>query len=104
MSNQLKQKLYQLALRTFDPKQLIYLDETGATINMIRDYARSPRGQRAHALKSTNRGTRVSTIGALSYNGLMCELCFEGTLNTHLFNYFIEHILAPKLKKGNVVI
>jgi transposase len=41
VSNQLKCKLYQLALRHLDPKQLIYLDETGATINMIRDHARS---------------------------------------------------------------
>lgn len=104
ISNQLKTKLYQLAIKTYAPEQLIYLDETGATINMIRDYARSLGYQRAYASKSTNRGTRVSTIGALGYHGLIAELCFEGTLNTHLFNYFIETMLAPKLKKGNVLI
>lgn len=104
VSNQLKTKLYQLALHQLEPKQLIYLDETGMTINMIRDNARSPRGQRAYATKSLNRGTRVSTIGALSYNGLVAELCFEGTLNIHLFNYFIETILLPKLQPSNVII
>jgi len=102
--NQFKQKLYQWSLRHLSPKQLIYLDETGATINMIRDYARSPQGQRAYATKSLERGTRISTIGALGYNGLIAELCFEGTLNTHVFNYFIENRLAPKLKKGDVLI
>lgn len=104
VKNQFKRKLYQWSLRHLDPKQLIYLDETGATINMIRDYARSPSGQRAYATKSLNRGTRVSTIGALCHNGLVAELCFEGTLNTHIFNYFIKNLLAPKLKKGDVVI
>lgn len=84
VSNQLKTKLYQLALRQLEPKQLIYLDETGMTINMVREHARSKCGQRAHATKSLNRGTRVSTIGALSCHGLIAELCFEGTLNIAL--------------------
>ena len=61
-------------------------------------------GQRAYAIKSTNRGTRISTIGALSHNGLVAELCFEGTLTSHLFNYFIETLLIPKLQPGNVLI
>ena len=104
VSNQLKTKLYQLALRQLEPKQLIYLDETGMTINMVREHARSKCGQRAHATKSLNRGTRVSTIGALSCHGLIAELCFEGTLNSHLFNYFIETLLVPKLQPGNVII
>jgi transposase len=71
---------------------------------MIRDNARSPCVQRAYATKSTNRGTQVSTIGALSHNGLVAELCFEGTLNTHVFNYFIETLLVPKLQPENVII
>jgi transposase len=71
---------------------------------MVCEFARSPMGERAHALKSTNRGTRISTIGALNFQGLAAELGFEGTLNTLIFNYFIEKHLAPKLQAGNVVI
>jgi transposase len=96
--------LYRNALELKDPEQLIFLDETGAVINMIREQARSPIGQRAYATQSLNRGTRISTIGALSHSGLVAELCFEGTLNTHIFNDFTENFLAPKCQPGQVVI
>ncbi len=71
---------------------------------MIREQARSPCGQRAYATQSLNRGTRISTIGALNHSGLVAELCFEGTLNTNIFNYFTENFLAPKCQPGQVVI
>ena len=100
----MKRTLYDLSIRQLDPQKLIYLDETGATLNMVYEFARSPVGERAHALKSTNRGTRISMIGALHFQGLVAELCFEGTLDTLMFNYFIEKHLAPKLQAGNVVI
>jgi len=103
VTNQLKRKCY-LALEPVELEQLIFLDETGATIHMIRDKARSPIRQRAYATQSLNRGTRISTIGARSHSGLVAELCFEGTLNTPVFNYFTENFLAPKLQPGNVVV
>jgi len=39
--------------------------------NMTRSHARSPVGQRAHCENSLTRGTRISTIGALGYEGLL---------------------------------
>jgi transposase len=83
---------------------LIFLDELGATLNLTLDYGRSVRGQRVYGYKPTARGQRISTIGALSGQGLETALCFEGTLNGAVFVYFLEHFLGPLLKPGQVVV
>ncbi len=35
---------------------------------------------------------------------ILAPLCFQGTCNTKLFDYWIEHFLIPELKPGQVVI
>jgi transposase len=76
----------------------------GATLNLSLDYGRAPRGQRVYGQRPTARGQRISTIGALSGQGLETALCFEGTLNGAVFVYFLEHFLCPLLKPGHIVV
>lgn len=85
-------------------EQLIFLDEVGATLNLSLEYGRSVRGQRVYGHRPTARGQRISTIGALSSQGVETALCFEGTLNGAIFVYFLEHFLCPVLKPGQVVV
>lgn len=84
--------------------QLIFIDEAGAGQNMCLEYGRSQKNKRVHTKVPVARGKRVSTIGALSLNGLSATFCFEGTLNTTVFLYFLTQFLVPKLKPGNVVV
>ena len=51
-----------------------------------------------------SKGERISTIGALSTEGLIASMCYEGTLNGDIFLYFLENFLVPQLESGNVVI
>src|SRR5512138_825456 len=85
-------------------EQLSFLDEVGATLNLSLDYGRAVRGQRVYGQRPTARGQRISTIGALSGQGLETALCVEGTLNGAVFVYFLEHFLCPVLKPGQVVV
>ena len=67
-------------------------------------YGRSAKGQRAYGLKPTSRGQRLSTVGRLGSEGLQTALCFEGTLNGHVFLFFLEHFLLPLLRPGDTVL
>ena len=53
-----------------DPARTLFIDETGSTTAMVRDYARSPRGQRAHEEAPRNYGDVITIVGALTANGL----------------------------------
>jgi hypothetical protein len=37
---------YEVTMATVDPEWAFFIDETGTTVEMSRDYARSPEGQR----------------------------------------------------------
>jgi DDE superfamily endonuclease len=82
----------------------VFIDETGATLNLTRTYGRAPMDERVYGEKLTAPGQRISTIGALSSEGLKTALCFEGTLNGAVFLYFLEQFLCPLLKPGQYVI
>lgn len=47
---------------------------------------------------------RESFIAALCQKKIIAPLAFKGTCNTTLFNEWVEKILTPELKPGQVVI
>ena len=70
---------------------------------MTPAYGRSLKGERASGSCPVSQGKRISTIGALSTEGVIAGMSFEGTLDGNVFLYFLENILVPQLKSGNVV-
>lgn len=95
---------YFAEVSSIENDQLVFIDEMGATLNLETDYGRSQKGQRAVGPKPTTRGTRVSTVGALSAAGLKATRCFEGTMNGEVFLTFLTHWWLPILKTGQVLI
>ena len=76
----------------------------GAALNLTPVYGRSPKGTRAYGEKPTSPGTRISTLGAMTMNAMCSAMCFEGTLNGHVFLFFLKHFLCPLLRPGHIVI
>ncbi|QBQ56182.1 transposase [Nitrosococcus wardiae] len=95
---------YWVEVSLCSPEDFIVLEETGAVLNLTPAYGRAPQGQRAYGKKPTTQGERISTIGALSRDGVLPAMCFEGTLNGPVFLYDVEHFLWPHLHEGKVVI
>lgn len=85
-------------------ENFIFLDEVGANLNMTLAYGRGPSNERVYGDKPVAGGERISTVGAMSLNGIETAMCFEGTLNSVVFLYFIEHFLVPLLKPHHVVV
>lgn len=85
-------------------KQLVFIDEFGATTNMTRTRARGPRGQRIVCKTPHGHWKMLSTIAAMSVAGMITGLTFDGATDTDTFVAFVERCLVPVLKAGHVVV
>ena len=82
-----------------------FLDETGLRLDYTRRYGRARGGQRVSGAVPLRRPARSLTlIGALSVRGLHGVQVLEGALNQPSFALYISRILAPQLRRGDVLV
>lgn len=91
-------------MKEVDATRLIFLDECGSTIALTPLYARAPKGQRAHGSVPRNRGTNMTLLASLSLVGIGGSMSIEGAVNAAAFDVYVEHILAPSLLPGQIVV
>ena len=82
----------------------MFIDETGSTISMSRQYAWAPRGTRAEDAIPRNRGTVTTVIGALTVDGLTAVMTIEGGTTGDVFVTYLEKVLLPQLLPGDIVV
>jgi transposase len=87
-----------------EPTRFVFVDETGSHLGLVRLYARAPRGERALGSAPRNRGRAHTTITSLSLDGPGPGLLVEGGISTAGFEAYVEHILAPTLRPGRIVV
>jgi transposase len=71
---------------------------------MTRRYGRAPRGERVCDIAPRNYGAHTSVIGAMGLRGLVATLAVEGAVDTLCFDAYLERVLAPRLRPGDVVV
>ena len=84
--------------------QLVFLDEFGATTTMTRSRARGPRGKRIVAKTPHGHWKILSTIAAMTVEGMLTGCTFDGATDTEMFLAFVEQFLVPQLKPGQLVV
>jgi len=87
-----------------DPARLVFLDETWASTNMARRYGRAPRGQRCLGSVPNGHWKSTTFIGALRHDGLTAPMVIEGAMNGRAFLAYVQQVLCPTLKPGDIVI
>jgi transposase len=86
-----------------DPKRLVFIDETSVASNITRLYGRAPRGERlVHKVLYGNWKT-TTFIAALRHDHVTAPFVLEGAMNGETFRAYVEQILAPTLKRGDIV-
>jgi transposase len=81
------------------------VDEAGVNTAMTRRYARAPRGQRAPDSAPRNYGEQTSLISAICLErGLVATMTVQGAVDTLCFNAYVERVLSPHLRRGDVVV
>jgi transposase len=86
-----------------EPSLWVFVDEFGSNTGLTRTHARSPRGERACASAPRNHGANRTTIASLTLEGLTPGLVLEGPVTTRGFEVYVEVMLAPTLRPGQIV-
>jgi transposase len=85
-------------------KQLVFIDEFGATTNMARTHGRGPCGERIVCKTPHGHWAILSTIAAMTIEGMITASTFHGPINAEAFEGFMEQFLVPELKPGQIVV
>ena len=87
-----------------DPERLVFVDEMGAHVSFAPLYGYSPKGERVRLEVPRNRGTNTTLLASITLGGMGETLAVEGSTNREVFEAYVEHVLAPTLEAGQVVI
>jgi len=91
-------------VKHIEPKNLVFLDETGVLLGLNRTHARSERGTRAYAVKAFYRGKKVTVIAAISIKRVVALMTMDNSMDGQAFEVFIEKCLVSQLWSGAVVL
>jgi transposase len=87
-----------------DATQYVFVDECGVTTDLLRRYGRSPRGVRLHDHTPCSHWQTQTVIAALRPDELTAPAVFDGPIDNESFRAYVEQVLAPTLRFGDVVI
>lgn len=87
-----------------DPTHLVLIDETGIATDLIRRYGRSVRGARVHDQAPYGRWQTYTCVAALRLEGITAPGVLDGPVDHDSFLAYVEQILAPTLRPGDIVI
>lgn len=71
---------------------------------MTRLRGRAPRGQRLVEKVPHGHWKTTTLIAALGIEGVRCSTVVDGAVNGDVFEAFVEQVLAPQLRPGDVVV
>jgi len=82
----------------------VFVDETGASTKMARLRGRSLRGERCRAPIPYGHWKTTTFVGGLRLGGVNVPMVLDGPMHGAAFKAWIEQMLAPTLKPGDIVI
>jgi transposase len=82
----------------------VFLDESGVTTDLLRRYGRSPRGARLHDHTPCREWQTHTVLATLRPTGLAATAVLDGPVDTVSFLAYVEQILVPTLRPGEVVV
>ena len=87
-----------------DPSRLVFIDETWAKTNMTRTHGRAPRGERLVAKVPHGHWRTLTFLAALRRDRIDAPCVIDGPINGESFLAYVEQVLVPALKPGDIVI
>lgn len=84
--------------------RLVFIDETWAKTNMTRSHGRCARGKRLVAKVPHGKWRTLTFLAALRSDRIDAPCVIDGPINGRSFLAYVEQILVPTLKPGDIVI
>ena len=99
-----QRRRWKRAIADVDPSRLVFIDESGAKTNMTRLYGRAPRGQRVIEHTPGGHWCTTTMLAALRHDRVEAPLVIEGAMDSLVFRGYVEQMLLPILRLGDVVV
>jgi transposase len=93
-----------LVARALDQRRLVFVDEMGTTTSLAPLYAWAPKGERARCEVPRNRGKNTTLLASMTAEGMGSCLAVVGSTTKAVFEAYLERVLAPTLRPGQVVV
>lgn len=87
-----------------DPRRLVFIDETWIKTNMAPLRGWGPKGKRLQGFVPHGHWNTMTFLAALRCDELTAPCVFDGPINGGCFSAYIDQILVPTLKPGDIVI
>jgi transposase len=71
---------------------------------MTRRYGRALHGARIDEGVPAGRWRTLTVLGAVSVSGWVATMCLEAATNGDVFLAYLDHVLCPQLKPGQLVV
>lgn len=85
-------------------EDLVFIDEAGVNLALVRLDARAVKGKRARGVRPQKRGKNVSMIGAVALKGIVASVNIYGSSDGVTFEAFVLNKLVPQLWSGACVV
>ena len=82
----------------------MFVDESSTNIALTPRYARAPRGERARGKAPRNWGKNITLISSVTLEGMGASMSIQGSSDTASFSLYMREILAPSLRRGQIVL
>jgi transposase len=87
-----------------EAERLVFVEEMGTNTSLSPIYAWAPKGQRAYWSVPRNRGANTTLLSSMSVEGMGPSLSVEGSTTSVVFEAYVQQVLAPSLRGGQVVV
>jgi transposase len=96
--------VFQVEITTVAAEDVIVIDESSTNVHLTPRMAWAPCGQRAYGSVPRNTPPNITLIASLTTSGIGPSLLLEGGVDTAAFVVYIEQVLAPTLRPGQIVL
>ncbi|HZC19443.1 MAG TPA: IS630 family transposase [Rubrobacteraceae bacterium] len=93
-----------LVSEALEARRLVFVDEMGTNTSLAPLHGWSRRGERARLWAPRNRGKSMTLLASMSSEGMGPALAVQGSTNKAVFEAYVERVLAPSLRPGQVVV
>jgi transposase len=87
-----------------EPERLVFVDEMGVHTSLAPVHGYAPKGERLRLSVPRNRGKNTTLLSSMTSEGMGPSMAVEGPTTSEVFESYLEHFLAPELRRGQVVV
>jgi transposase len=87
-----------------EPERLVFVDECGTHTSLGPIYGYAPKGERLRLKVPRKRGKNTTVLASMTVEGMGPSLAVEGATTARVFEAYVEKVLAPSLKEGQIAV